>query len=122
MSNPPIMTWFEIPSANFSRAVSFYEAVFNVTLKQEVMEQMPMAVFPYEEGQTTGAVVNGEFYQPSQDGVCIYLYSTDFDGALERVEANGGKVVMPKMSIEPNGFIAQFIDSEGNRIGLHTMP
>lgn len=122
MATSPVSTWFEIPSIDFHRAVKFYETVFNVALTQEVMEQMPMAVFPHEEGSNAGSVVYGESYTPSADGVCIYLYSTDFDGALERIVANGGKVLLPKMDIGANGFIAQFLDTEGNRIGLHTMP
>lgn len=121
MSTTPVMTWFEIPSVDYHRAVRFYQTVFAVELKQEVMENMPMAVFPHQEGQTAGAVIHGESYQPSENGVVIYLYSTDFDRTLERVGANGGKVVMPKMSIGENGVIAQFMDTEGNRIGLHSM-
>lgn len=121
MKLTPIITWFEIPSSNFDRAVQFYEHVLNVSLKREEMDAIAMAVFPHSEEQSAGAVVHGAPYQPATDGVCIYLYSTDFDAALVRVEKNGGKVVLPRMSIGPNGFIAHFIDSEGNRIGLHTM-
>ena len=122
MTTLPIITWFEIPTIDYNRAVQFYERVFNVRLKQEEMDCMAMAVFPHADGQSAGAVVNGESFKPSADGVCIYLYSADFDAALQRVEANGGKVVLPRTSIGPNGFIAHFIDCEGNRIGLHTNP
>lgn len=121
MNTIPVITWFEIPSNNFDRAVAFYETVLNVALKREEMDAIAMAVFPHADGQAAGAVVSGAPYQPAADGVCIYLYSTDFDAALQRVEQNGGKVVMPRMSIGPNGFIAHFIDCEGNRIGLHTL-
>ncbi len=122
MAKLPIITWFEIPSINYERAIQFYEIVFNVTLKREDLECMPMAVFPHADEQSAGAVVHYDVLKPSADGVCIYLYSADFDAALQRIEANGGKIVMPKTSIDPNGFIALFIDTEGNRIGLHTKP
>lgn len=122
MKPTPVITWFEIPTTNFDRAIGFYENVFKVTLKREEMDGIAMAVFPHSEGQAAGAVVNGAPYQPSADGACIYLYSTDFDGALQRIQDNGGKVVLPKTSICENGVIALFIDSEGNRIGLHTQP
>jgi len=118
----PIISWFEIPSANYERALRFYETILNVQLKREEMDGIAMAVFPHDEQQTGGAVVHGAPYKPSQDGVCVYLFSADFDAAITRIEKNGGKVVLPKMSIGPNGFIAHFIDSEGNRVGLHTMP
>lgn len=122
MKPSPIITWFEVPSTDFERAVEFYENVFKVTLTRENMDNMSMAIFPHTDEQTTGAIVSSDGYKVTSDGVCPYLYSADFDAALERVEQNGGKVVMPKMSIGPNGFIAHFIDSEGNRIGLHTNP
>lgn len=122
MTKLPIITWFEIPSTNFERAIAFYEAVFKVTLLRENMECMPMAIFPHTEEQSAGAIVHYDGLKPSADGVCIYLYSADFDAAMQRIEANGGKIVMPKTSIDPNGFIALFIDTEGNRVGLHTKP
>jgi len=122
MNATPVITWFEIPSQDYNRAVKFYEAVFKVNLNREEMDGIAMAVFPHNDGQSAGAVVSGAPYQPAENGVCIYLYSLDFDAALERVVQNGGKVAMPKMSIGPNGYIAHFIDSEGNRIGLHTNP
>lgn len=122
MTTVSIISWFEIPTANYDRAIQFYENVFNVTLKREEADGMAMAIFPHADAQTAGAVVSCEAYKPSSNGVCIYLYTTDLDAALLRVEKNGGKVAMPKMSIGPNGFIAHFIDTEGNRVGLHTNP
>lgn len=121
MKPTPIITWFEIPSLDFNRAVEFYERVFNTHLKREEMDGIAMAIFPHSEEQSAGGIVHGGAYKPANDGVCIYLYSTDFDAALVRVEQHGGKVVLPRMGIGCNGFIAHFIDSEGNRIGLHTM-
>lgn len=118
----PIVTWFEIPSSNFDRAIRFYETILNVQLKREEMDGIAMAVFAHDEQQTGGAVVHGAPYKPSTDGVCVYLFSTEFDVLIKRIEANGGTIVLPKMSIGPNGFIAHFIDSEGNRVGLHTLP
>ena len=117
-----VITWFEIPSQDFDRAVQFYEKAFAVALKREEMDAIAMAVFPHNEGHPGGAVVHGAPYQPAADGVCIYLYTDEFDTVLERIEQNGGKIAMPRTSIGPNGFIALFIDSEGNRIGLHTNP
>jgi len=119
MNPTPIITWFEIPTLDYNRGVAFYEAVFKVTLQQEEMEGMAMGVFPHSDAQTSGAIVYCEQSKPQSDGVVIYLYTTDFDATLKRIEANGGKVVMPKTAI-PQGFIALFIDSEGNRVGLHT--
>ena len=122
MTTLPIISWFEIPAVNYDRAIQFYEQVFNVNLKREETDGMAMAIFPHADAQSAGAVVSCEAYKPNANGVCIYLYTTEFDAALQRVEKSGGKVAMPKMSIGPNGFIAHFIDTEGNRVGLHTNP
>lgn len=121
MKPTPVTTWFEIPATDFNRAVAFYEKVFNINLEREEMDAIAMAVFPHRDAQTAGAVVHGGPYKPSPDGVCIYLYSDEFDGVLVRVEENGGQVILPRMSIGPNGYIAHFLDCEGNRIGLHTL-
>lgn len=121
MKPTPVITWFEIPAVDFERAVRFYENVFGKELKREQMDEMPMAIFPHTDEHTGGAVVHCPAYKPSTDGICIYLYTTDFDATLQRVEQHGGKVTMPKMEICA-GYIAQFIDSEGNRIGLHANP
>ncbi len=117
-----VITWFEIPAQDFDRATQFYEKSFGLSLKREEMDAIAMAVFPHADGQTGGAVVHGAPYQPADNGVCIYLYTDEFDTVLQRIEQNGGKILMPRTSIGPNGFIALFNDSEGNRIGLHTNP
>lgn len=121
MNPTAVITWFEIPAIDFNRAVTFYEKVLNVSLQREEMDAIAMAIFPHSEEQSAGAVVHGGPYKPSPDGVCIYLYSAEFDGALMRVEEHGGHVILPRMSIGPNGYIAHFLDCEGNRIGLHTL-
>jgi predicted enzyme related to lactoylglutathione lyase len=55
------------------------------------------------------------------EGVVLYLNGDpDLDNVLNKVEGAGGKVVMPKVSIGDNGFMAFFIDTEGNKMGLHS--
>jgi len=119
----PVITWFEIPSSNYDRAIKFYETVLKTQLNREEMDGIAMAVFPHIEGQASGAVVHGAPYTPSDAGTCIYLYTTDLDGALQRTTQSGGKVVMPKTFLSDCiGYIAMIIDTEGNRIGLHHKP
>lgn len=121
MSNvQPVITWFEIPSTDFDRAIRFYETMLAVSLQREEMDGIAMAIFPHQEPATGGAVVHGGPYRPSADGVCPYLYCTDLDGSLGRAEKAGAKLLMPKTLLNDDvGYIAQLIDSEGNRIGLH---
>jgi len=122
-----VINWFEIPAKNFERACKFYEAVLGGTVQKMETPNMPvtMGFLPgYEAGTGSagGAVVAGEGYEPSQTGSLVYLNGgDDLAGPLSRVEEAGGQVVVPKMGIGENGFIAQFIDTEGNRVALHSM-
>jgi len=113
------ITWFEIPAADFGRAVRFYEAIFASPLRHEAAWPN-MAIFPCERPGISGAVVGGENRRPSTDGVAIYLNCEGrIDAVLGRVEKAGGSIVEPKNHIPSVGWVAQIRDSEGNRIGLH---
>ena len=116
------INWFEIPVSDLARASGFYEDMLQVTLTQESMNGMDMAIFPYAEGTVTGALVSAPFLSPSDKGSVVYINVEGvFDEALARAKANGAEVVLPKMNIGPNGFIAHIMDTEGNRVGLHSM-
>ena len=91
----------------------------------EPFESMPgfqMAMLPYESGKGIGGgIVQGEGYAPSTDGTLVYLNGgKDLSVPLGRVEAAGGQVLLPKTDIGENGFTAYFLDSEGNKVGLHS--
>ncbi len=124
MSN--VINWFEIPASNFDRACDFYSKVLGGTV--QVMDggenPLKMGFLPGHEAQNEvgGAVVTGEGYTPSSDGAVVYLNAgEDLTEPLSRIEEAGGKVLSPKTAIGENGFIAHFIDTEGNRVALHSM-
>ena len=115
--------WFEIPVTNMDRAQKFYETVFETNI--HVMDLGPdfkMGIFPHE---SVGCALcyNPEFYKPSMDGVCVYINANpDLQPTLNRIEAAGGKVISPKKQIDAeHGYMALFVDSEGNRLALHSM-
>jgi uncharacterized protein len=112
--------WFEIPANNFERAVTFYEAVFQVSLRRENIGG-DMAVFPEGDG-VYGAVVSQDGYLPAANGAVVYLSAgVDLSPMLARAVAAGGSVITPKTALPPGmGHYAHFGDSEGNRIGLHS--
>ena len=120
------LNWFEIPVADMARATKFYESVFGIQMHQMDMSGHKMAMFPQEDmnGKVSGALVQSPMHKPSADGAKIYLNGNpDLSGALDRVEAAGGKVVMPKTKINDEvGHMAFFFDSEGNAVGLHSSP
>lgn len=120
-----VVAWFEIPALDFNRAVRFYEAALGAPLHREVFGGVPMAVFSHEDEATGGAIVcNPRDTRPSVtgDGVTVYLNAEPtLQATLARIEPAGGKIDGSIVEL-PNdiGYIAFFIDTEGNRIGLHS--
>jgi predicted enzyme related to lactoylglutathione lyase len=116
------LNWFEIPALDYGRAEKFYNTILATELvPMEGMEGFQMGMFPAEDG-VGGGVIQGEGYKPSLEGAIVYLNAgDDLNGVLGRVEAAGGQVIVPKTSIGENGYFAFFKDSEGNRVGLHSM-
>lgn len=119
--NPVI--WFEIPVADMARAKAFYERVLDRELAVENMGPRQIAMFPMELGQAGigGALVREETFVPSYAGALVYFSVADIDGTLAKVSGERGKVLIPKTAIGQYGWVAYFEDSEGNRVGLHTM-
>ena len=121
------ISWFEIPASDLERATNFYETIFDVKLNPLDMPQIKMRMFPIEDMMGVGGAVvdSGGFHKPSAtDGPLIYLNGNpDVQHILDRVEAAGGKIMVPKTEISPEyGSMAVIIDTEGNRIGLHSVP
>jgi predicted enzyme related to lactoylglutathione lyase len=115
------ISWFEIPVQDLPRAQRFYETVLGAKLKPELFFGLEMAIFTRgAPGAVGGALVKGTAFRPSADGAVVYLDTgAGLDAALARVEAAGGKVVLPRTDIGGPGFIALVVDTEGNRVGLH---
>ena len=122
------ISWFEIPSKDLERATKFYEKIFGISLIPMDMPDIKMRMFPVEDQMTDigGAIVQSDgFHVPSAtDGPLIYLNGNpDVQKVLDKVEAAGGSIIMPKTEISPEyGFMAVIIDTEGNRVGLHSIP
>lgn len=115
-----VINWFEIPVAEMERAIAFYEPVMQVSLRRENMDCAELAVFPYQDPATGGALAKFEWITPSQQGAIIYLHTDDLPATLERVATAGGKCVFGPLELGQDiGTIALFTDSEGNRVGLH---
>lgn len=122
------ISWFEIPATDLDRATQFYETIFQTSLIPMDMGDMKMRMFPVKDMMTGigGALVHSpDFYKSSAtDGVLIYLNGNpDVQTVLDRVEKAGGSIALPKTLIGPEyGYMALFIDTEGNRVGLHSVP
>lgn len=115
------LCWTDIPVINLDRAITFYSAVLGAPVTKE--EGQPGVVFgllPHDDN-TSGCLTVGSDNQPSLNGPLIYL-SVDgrLDAAVAAVTANGGQVQKPPHQIGPYGWRAVIIDSEGNRLALHS--
>jgi len=120
MSNA--INWFELPANNFERAVEFYSNVFNAEFSVGDMMGTKLAFFPYQQPGVGGCITHGNGNKPNPEGAVVYLNGgDDLNVPLGRVEAAGGKVVVPKTSIGENGFMAFIMDTEGNRVAFHSM-
>lgn len=117
--------WFEIPVTDSKRAVDFYSTVLGLKLEKVDFGNVEMHFFEYdpEKPGAAGALVKHEMYTPSPDGVVVYFtaHSGDLDNELAKVGPAGGKVLQPKTAIGEHGFYAFVLDTEGNRIAIHSM-
>lgn len=120
------VAWFEIYVNDLSRAQKFYEEVFQMQmfpLPSPTEDKIEMIAFPYEmeSEATSGALVKMEGFEAGSSATIIYFASEDCITEESRVEAAGGKIFKPKMSIGEYGFISLLVDTEGNMIGLHSL-
>lgn len=119
------INWLEIPARDFERAVAFYEGVFGQPVQRGDFLGVPHGFLPGSSGTPIGAIiaaplVEGGDVQTGHAGPVLYLDAGgQIDAIVERVETGGGRVLAPPTSINQTGQIAIFLDSEGNRVGLH---
>ena len=116
------INWFEIAVSDFQRAKTFYEAVLDAEMHVMAMGDAQSAFFPADlENGIGGCIIKSPDAAPSAKGAMIYLNGgDDLSVPLSRVEKAGGKVVLPKTGIGENGFMAYFMDTEGNKVAFHS--
>jgi len=124
MDGTNALNWFEISVTDIARAKKFYEAIFSIEMQEQDMMGMKMAYFPADMmgGKVGGGLVESPYHKPSADGVKVYLNANpDMEVILAKIDAAGGQVMMPKTKISDEiGYMAGFVDTEGNHIALHS--
>jgi uncharacterized protein len=120
------LNWFEIPVSDFDRAKKFYETIFDYQMPENQMgpARMGFLLYDFQGRKVVGAIVhNPDFYSPSDNGSLIYLNcQPDLQVVLDRVTGAGGTVLQQKKEIGNNlGYWAAMLDTEGNRVALHSM-
>jgi hypothetical protein len=122
-----VLTWFEIPVSDIDRAKTFYETILDIEMTKQKDGPDEAIFFPFDpnvvqatSGRITGVLSKSERNSPSSTGTVVYINAyPDIQKVLNKVEYAGGKIIAPKMLIKA-GYIAMIIDSEGNKIGLHS--
>jgi len=114
---------FEIPATDIPRAVSFYKGILNIEIEELEFPGMHMGLFPIEDQLSVGVIIKGEDQIPSANGITVYLNAgDDLQTVLDKVATHGGEIKVPKTPhADESGYFAIFIDSEGNRLGLHSI-
>jgi len=117
-----IFSYVAIPSDNFERAFKFYSEITGGLIRRNPNVPFPMAYFTDEDGKDVGHLFQLPNFKPSQDGTIVYLeLAKDLNETLAKIESAGGKVIMPKTLIAPGkGYWALFLDTEGNKLALHS--
>lgn len=122
MMNP--VSWFEIPAKDFNRACDFYKAAFGFEYQFMDVNNHKMAFLPYEMNASgaSGAIIYGETGVPSKEGCIVYLFVGDhIESAIEKIKKAGGEITLDVMDIPGGGVYSQFLDTEGNRVGIHAL-
>lgn len=118
------VTWFDIPTEDFDRAVKFYSDILGQQIRVDDFMGQKLGFFPMEgrEGVGGDIVPPGLGNKPCSNGTRVYLNCMGMlDQVIERVEKSGGKIVSPKFKISDEvGWVAFIIDTEGNTVGLHS--
>ena len=116
--------YFEIPVSDMGRAQEFYETVFGIVLERTTVDGYDMALFPeVAEGRgASGALAIGDVYVPGKAGPVLYFTVESIDELFDRLGQIDGKVLYPKKAVGPKEYVAEFEDSEGNRIALYQPP
>ena len=113
------IVWCDIPVKDLDRAIKFYSAVLGQNVSKEIVGEITFGLLPDAYSGVSGSLVLDA--KPSADGPMIYMNCDQrLDAAIATVEKNGGKILQPKHQIGPHGFRAIVLDSEGNRIALHS--
>lgn len=120
MNKTNAINWFELPVLDLDRARRFYEQVLGTSLRTSTFGGTPMAMFPSSDDAVGGALIATDKRKPAGDGALLFLNANGaLDECQRRIEAAGGKVVVPKTDIGEHGHFLVLLDTEGNQVGLH---
>ncbi|KAE9374647.1 hypothetical protein N431DRAFT_481816 [Stipitochalara longipes BDJ] len=127
---PGMITWTEIPCTDLSRVQTFYSTVFGWTINPSPNPEVSI----FSKGLTNGSFVklapenllSPAIHPDNSDQERIALRVTinveSVDEKLKEIEKAGGSLYQPKKEIPGDmGFVAYFLDTEKNVLGVWSM-
>lgn len=118
---PNAVVWFDIPVLDLDRAIKFYSVVMGAPVRKQEFPGGAIGLLPHGEQDIGGCLYESDDNRPSEHGALLYLnVSGRLDAAIATVEPGGGRIIQPRHAVGPYGFRAIILDSEGNRIALHS--
>lgn len=125
MAKTNAIGWFDIYVSDMKRAVTFYESVLLQQLEAigDPTGETQMMSFAGDMGAygAAGALVKSPYSRPGAGATLVYFSVEDCAAEESRVASAGGKVIRPKFSIGPFGWVTLCEDTEGNMFGLNSM-
>lgn len=122
------INWFQIPVLETRRAKKFYETILDIEMHTQHISETDeeLTFFPFTpgviratSGRVSGVLARNPRSKPSFDGITVYLNANpNIQIVIDKIEPAGGKIILPKTKIQA-GYFSIFIDTEGNRVGLH---
>jgi predicted enzyme related to lactoylglutathione lyase len=121
MSTPNTLVWVDIPVTNLKRAIKYYSAILGVKITKESIPGLEFGLLPHQNQNVSGCLDLNKNNKPSKKGPLIYLNVDGRHDAAEKAAGkNGGKVLKKRHELGPYGFRTIIVDSEGNRLALHS--
>ena len=112
----PKVIHFEIPADDPERAVKFYQKVFDWKIENwgGPVNYWLATTGPEDEPGVDGAIKERE----DKEGIHNTIAVASIDDAIQKIEENGGEILIPKTEIPGIGYHAYFKDTEGNILGI----
>ena len=114
------LTHFAIHIDDIERAKSFYEGVFDWGFASSYgpSDFVQIKADKSENGELIGALQSRQYSPVTEKiiGLECTITVENRDEIIKKVQAKGGKILMPKMAIPYVGWITKFLDTEGNLV------
>lgn len=124
---PPtdLILWLDLPVIDLNRAITFYKEVLCLTPRDD-RPHANTASFQFSpQGNGLTLILTTENSDTVSASTAIsgttpyFACVNTLEATVSRAKLNGGTILQDVHSMEPFGFRAVVLDSEGNRIALH---